>query len=166
MKRILNELKLQQIPKLMSEIKFTIDPSNSGYYGIDEFVEYIVEVSASFFLNSSLTLSQRCKVVRSRLKHMTCHPKCALYRPGNPALASSSVRPSFTNGQLTKYVPPTSGTVYLKVIESYDVSSDESEVTSPLTDSQVLFSFSPLLARSHQLSASKSSKPQRSPRTR
>lgn len=55
MKRILNELKLQQIPKLMSEIKFTIDPSNSGYYGIDEFVEYIVEVSASFFLNSSLT---------------------------------------------------------------------------------------------------------------
>mmetsp|Transcript_22972 Transcript_22972/g.25147 ORF Transcript_22972/g.25147 Transcript_22972/m.25147 type:complete len:98 (+) Transcript_22972:1056-1349(+) len=37
---------------------------------------------------------------------------------------------------MTPYIPPTSGSVYVKVIESYDVSSDDKEVTSPLTDSQ------------------------------
>jgi hypothetical protein len=122
MKRILNELKLQQVGKIMNEIKFTIDPTNSGYYGIDDFVEYFVE---------------RMRVTKNRLKTMTCHPQVALVRP-TPASRhhpNPNTNPSLQS--LVRYRPPTSGSVYLKVIESYDVSSDESEVTSPLTDSQV-----------------------------
>lgn len=45
--------------------------------------------------------------------------------------------PTLSLSQMTPYIPPTSGSVYVKVIESYDVSSDDKEVTSPLTDSQV-----------------------------
>jgi hypothetical protein len=126
MKRILNELKLQQVGKIMNEIKFTIDPTNSGYYGIDDFVEYFVE---------------RVRVTKNRLKTMTCHPQVALVRP-TPASRHhpnpNSTNPNSLQSQLVRYRPPTSGSVYLKVIESYDVSSDESEVTSPLTDSQVI----------------------------
>jgi hypothetical protein len=36
-----------------------------------------------------------------------------------------------------KYIPPNRGSVFLKVIESYDISNDKDEGASPLTDSQV-----------------------------
>jgi hypothetical protein len=48
MKRILTELGIKDLNKVMTEVKFTIDPSLSGYYGIDEFVEYFVEVCLPF----------------------------------------------------------------------------------------------------------------------
>ena len=46
-KRLLTELGLQPVNRILNEIKFTIDPPASGYYGIDEMVEYITEVSIS-----------------------------------------------------------------------------------------------------------------------
>ncbi len=66
---------------------------------------------------------------------MKSKPHCAIYRPVNTK--ASFVMPTLSLSQMTPYIPPTSGSVYVKVIESYDVSSDDKEVTSPLTDSQV-----------------------------
>lgn len=74
--------------------------------------------------------------MKARIKHMTSKPHCAVYRPASTKASATLSALSFA--PMTPYVPPTTGSVYVKVIESYDVSADDNEMTSPLTDSQVI----------------------------
>ena len=146
LRKILQDLKIQPYNKIYNEIKYTLDPMECGHFSINDFIEYVTEVSAieySFDVSVSLpsALSQkRCKSAKFRIKHFLQRPQCAIYKPLN---LQNNLKPtSFNTGSATKYVPPNTGSVVIKVLECYDVSPEEEEHSSPLTDSQVsLISF-------------------------
>jgi hypothetical protein len=75
--------------------------------------------------------------VKLRIKNLQNRPKCSLVKIPTGHGRSSQIVIS----QNVKYVPPTHGSVFVRVIESFDISSDKEEATSPLTDSQVLVVF-------------------------
>lgn len=69
---------------------------------------------------------------------MTAQPRCAVQKVSTNSSSgrNSPLRHSATSGTLVKYIPPASGTVFVKVIESFDVSGANEDLTFPLNTSQ------------------------------
>lgn len=103
---ILNDFELKPIQILANNIVFTLDPNASGKIAINEFIEYLV----SLIQNSQF-----------RIHLLKNTPSCAVY---------SEVR------ELKRYIPPNTGIVNIKIVESYRFSDSSLARSYPLTYSK------------------------------
>eukprot|EP00981_Chlorochromonas_danica_P002470 scaffold474_cov169-Ochromonas_danica.AAC.5 len=110
--QVLQSLQMNPAKEILQQINLTLDPNRLGVLGLDGLVEYI---------------TSKAQTAKLRIWQMQHKPQCALRLLMRADGPSSKLIPANPDEKLVAYLPPQSGYVRVRVVESYD-SGDEKKV--------------------------------------